>query len=209
MKNYTFPKWTELPEIDLYMDQVITYINEKLKDTYFYDEKFITKAMINNYVKTGIVHPPVKKHYTKSHLAYFLVLTILKRCYSMQQITSLLHIYTNIKDSTIEQAYDLFISRFEDSLNDVFKNNRNTILFENANYEQKLMVMSFNASSIRCILNTHLKAMKQCRERPSLLYLYTRKGRCTMYAFLLLVNYNSPSIRIRNCSPLNTCQSII
>ena len=43
----------------------------------------------------------------------------------MQQITSLLHIYTNMKDSTIEQAYDLFISRFEDSLNDVFKNNRN------------------------------------------------------------------------------------
>ena len=147
MKNYTFPKWTELPEIDLYMDQVITYINEKLKDTYFYDEKFITKAMINNYVKTGIVHPPVKKHYTKSHLAYFLVLTILKRCYSMQQITSLLHIYTNIKDSTIEQAYDLFISRFEDSLNDVFKNNRNTILFENANYEQKLM-----DNVIQCII---------------------------------------------------------
>ena len=61
MKNYTFPRWSDLPEIDLYMDQVITYINEKLKDTYFYDEKFITKAMINNYVKTGIVHPPVKK----------------------------------------------------------------------------------------------------------------------------------------------------
>ena len=136
MKNYTFPKWTDLPEIDLYMDQVITYINEKLKDTYFYGEKFITKAMINNYVKTGIVHPPVKKHYTKSHLAYFLVLTILKRCYSMQQITSLLHIYTNMKDS-----------RFEDSLNDVFKNNRNTILFENANPEQELM-----DNVIQCII---------------------------------------------------------
>ena len=147
MKNYTFPRWTDLPEIDLYMDQVITYINEKLKDTYFYDEKFITKAMINNYVKTGIVHPPVKKHYTKSHLAYFLVLTILKRCYSMQQITSLLHIYTNMKDSTIEQAYDLFISRFEDSLNDVFKNNRNTIVFENANHEQELM-----DNVIQCII---------------------------------------------------------
>ena len=36
--------------------------------------------------------------------------------------------------------------------------------------------MSFNASSIRCILNTHLKAMKQSRERPSLLYLYNRVG---------------------------------
>ena len=139
MKNYAFPRWNELPEIDLYMDQVITYINEKLKDTYFFEEKFITKSMINNYVKTGIVHPPVKKHYTKSHLAYFLVLTLLKRCYSMQQITSLLHIYTDVKDSSIEQAYDLFISRFEASLNDVFENNRNTVDFENQSPEQELM----------------------------------------------------------------------
>ena len=125
MKNYTFPRWNDLPEIELYMDQVITYMNDKLKDTYFYDEKFITKSMINNYVKTGIVHPPVKKHYTKSHLAYFLVLTILKRCYSMQQITSLLHIYTN----------------------DVFENNRNTIEFENTNHEQELM-----DNVIQCII---------------------------------------------------------
>lgn len=65
----------------------------------------------------------------------------------MQQITSLLHIYTNMKDSTIEQAYDLFISRFEDSLNDVFKNNRNTIVFENANHEQELM-----DNVIQCII---------------------------------------------------------
>ena len=42
MKNYTFPRWNDLPEIELYMDQVITYMNDKLKDTYFYDEKFIT-----------------------------------------------------------------------------------------------------------------------------------------------------------------------
>ena len=65
----------------------------------------------------------------------------------MQQITSLLHIYTNMKDSMIEQAYDLFISRFEDSLNDVFKNNRNTITFENTNSEQELM-----DNVIQCII---------------------------------------------------------
>ena len=57
----------------------------------------------------------------------------------MQQITSLLHIYTDVKDSSIAQAYDLFISRFEDSLNDVFENNRNTILFDNQSPEQELM----------------------------------------------------------------------
>lgn len=65
MKNYTFPKWTDLPEIDLYMDQMITYINEKLKDTYFYDEKFITKAMINNYVKNRYCPSSSQKNTTQ------------------------------------------------------------------------------------------------------------------------------------------------
>lgn len=139
MKNYEFPKWQELPEIDLYMDQVITYIYEKLKETYFFNEKFITRSMINNYVKTGIVHPPIKKHYTKSHLAYFLILTILKRCYSMQQITSLLHIYTDMQNSSIEQAYDLFMERFEHSLNTVFECNINTQNFTSVNSQQELM----------------------------------------------------------------------
>lgn len=188
MKNYTFPRWNDLPEIELYMDQVITYMNDKLKDTYFYDEKFITKSMINNYVKTGIVHPPVKKHYTKSHLAYFLVLTILKRCYSMQQITSLLHIYTNMKDSTIEQAYDLFISRFEYSLNDVFKNNRNTIEFENTNHEQELM-----DNVIQCIIyKMHteytLKKYEQEQREISILLLYSKNNKIQLILNLHLLD---------------------
>lgn len=147
MKKFEFPKWQELPEIDLYMDQVITYIYEKLKDTYFFDEKFITRSMINNYVKTGIVHPPIKKHYTRSHLAYFLILTILKRCYSMQQITALLHIYTDMKNSYIEQAYNLFMERFERSLNTVFECNINTQNFISTNLEQELM-----DNVIQCII---------------------------------------------------------
>ena len=78
MKNYTFPKWTELPEIDLYMDQVITYINEKLKDTYFYDEKFITKAMINNYVKDGVLPRPNQKKYGREPLSRLIMICLLK-----------------------------------------------------------------------------------------------------------------------------------
>lgn len=106
----------------------------------------------------------------------------------MQQITSLLHIYTNMKDSTIEQAYDLFISRFEDSLNDVFKNNRNTILFENANPEQELM-----DNVIQCIIyKMHTEyTLKKIRTRiESNLY---------FFAFIFLIellkkNQQSPKI---------------
>lgn len=139
MNNFNFPKWNDLPDIDLYMDQVITYINDKLESTYFFNEKYITRSMINNYVKTGVVHPPIKKHYSKSHLAYFLIVTILKRCYSMQQIESLLHVYTDMKDSSIEKAYDLFVSRFEHSLNMVFEYNMNTYPIETKNTQQELM----------------------------------------------------------------------
>lgn len=147
MKTFQFPRWNQLPEIDLYMDQVITYIQEKLKDTYFFDEKFITNSMVNNYVKTGIVNPPIKKHYTKMHIAYFLVVTILKRCYSMQQVAELISIQTRVRDSSVEQAYDLFITRFEKSLNSVFETNLNQEEFHSTNHEQELM-----DNVIQCII---------------------------------------------------------
>ncbi len=139
MNKFIFPKWDQLPEIDLYMDQVITYIQDKLKCTYFFDEKFITNSMVNNYVKTGIVQPPIKKHYTRSHIAYFLIITVLKRCYSMQQVETLIHIQTHMEDSYIEQAYDLFITRFEKSLNTVFENNLNQEMLKTENAQQDLM----------------------------------------------------------------------
>lgn len=140
MKKFQFPRWNELPNIDLYMDQVISYIQNTLQDTYFEQEKFITKAMINNYVKTSIVSPPIKKHYTKQHVAYFLVVTILKRCYSMQQISQLIQIHTNMKDSTVDKAYDLFMQRLEELLNVVFYDTTSKeITFQTKNEQQELM----------------------------------------------------------------------
>lgn len=120
MTRFVFPKWEELPELDLYMDQLLTYLSEHLSPLYFADEKFITSSMINNYVKAGLVKRPERKHYTRTHVAYFIVVTILKRCYSMSQIDEMIQIHTHMKNSSIPTAYDLFITRFEESLNAVF-----------------------------------------------------------------------------------------
>lgn len=140
MNKLQFPRWDDLPNLDLYMDQVITYIQTTLQDTYFDHEKFITKAMVNNYVKTGIVEPPIKKHYTKRHVAYFLVVTILKRCYSMQQISQLIKIHTQMKNSSVEEAYNLFMTRLEELLSTVFDNTSQTnISFQVDKPEQQLM----------------------------------------------------------------------
>ena len=71
IKNLHIPRWSELPEIDLYMDQVVTLINSKLvpfiyNETKDGESQIITKTMINNYVKNNLVEPPVKKQYSKN-----------------------------------------------------------------------------------------------------------------------------------------------
>ena len=74
INNFHVPRWDEIPGIDLYMDQVLSYIEEYLP---FYtsddsNESLITKTMINNYVKQEIIAPPVKKKYTRLHIACYL-----------------------------------------------------------------------------------------------------------------------------------------
>ena len=62
-------KPADIPNIDLYMDQVTTFMEEQLKTTKRYpDDKILTKTMINNYAKNDLLPPPVKKKYTKEHL---------------------------------------------------------------------------------------------------------------------------------------------
>ena len=79
MNRFKFPAWEQLPDMGLYMDQVITFLNDRLSCLYFNDEKFVTNSMINNYVKAGLVRRPEKKHYTRTHLAYVIVLNRLKK----------------------------------------------------------------------------------------------------------------------------------
>ena len=73
--KHHLPRWNELPEIDLYLDQVVNYLEKYLgilssND----DDKIITKTMINNYVKQGIMPAPEKKKYGKTHIAYLMVI---------------------------------------------------------------------------------------------------------------------------------------
>ena len=59
----------EIPNIDLYMDQVTTFMEEHLKDSKRYEEdKVLTKTMINNYAKNNLLPPPVKKKYSRDHM---------------------------------------------------------------------------------------------------------------------------------------------
>ena len=81
----------EIPNIDLYMDQVTTFMEEHLKNTRRYEEdKVLTKTMINNYAENNLLPPPVKKKYSKEHMLMLIFIYYFKNILSISDIQTLL-----------------------------------------------------------------------------------------------------------------------
>ena len=79
-----------IPGIDLYMDQVTTFMDEHLKDTKRYPEdKVLTKTMINNYAKNNLLPPPNKKKYSKEHILLLIFIYYFKNILSINDIEEL------------------------------------------------------------------------------------------------------------------------
>lgn len=82
---------SELPNIDLYMDQVTTFMNEHLEHSKRYPEdKILTKTMINNYAKNHLLPPPEKKKYSKDHMLLLIFIYYFKNILSINDIQKLL-----------------------------------------------------------------------------------------------------------------------
>ena len=82
----------EIPNIDLYMDQLTSFMEERLKKTTRYPntDKILTKTMINNYAKNDLLPPPVKKKYSKDHIILLTYIYYLKNILSINDIQTLL-----------------------------------------------------------------------------------------------------------------------
>jgi len=107
-----YVKSTDIPNIDLYMDQVTSFMEKELKSTKRYEEdKILTKTMINNYAKNDLLPPPVKKKYSKEHLMILTFIYYFKNLLSISDIEKLLAPITEKyfhgeKDINIAHIYD-------------------------------------------------------------------------------------------------------
>lgn len=109
LHNFNLPRWDELPQIDLYMDQVIVLLNDYLGPFSYSDgsdEKLITAAMVNNYVKMKLVPAPVKKKYCRQHLALLIMLCTLKQTLSIAVVSRML---PHGNEEQIKRDYDQFV----------------------------------------------------------------------------------------------------
>ena len=102
----------EIPNIDLYMDQVTTFMDTQLAATKRYDEdKILTKTMINNYTKNNLLPPPLKKKYSKEHVLVLIFIYYFKNILSIKDIETLLKPLTekyfhNGEDFDITSVYE-------------------------------------------------------------------------------------------------------
>ena len=121
LQKYHLVRFEEFPNIDLYLDQVVTFLEKNLE--YFTpseEDKIITKTMINNYVKQGILTPPTKKKYNNEHIAYLFVICILKQVYSISDIAGLIELA--IKTTSLQEAYNIFCTELEFAIETTFAN---------------------------------------------------------------------------------------
>lgn len=109
-----FVKSTDIPNIDLYMDQVTSFMEKELKSTKRNDaDKVLTKTMINNYAKNDLLPAPVKKKYSKEHLLLLTFIYYFKNIISMKDIETLLK---PITENYFQAEGDINIARIYDEV---------------------------------------------------------------------------------------------
>lgn len=102
----------EIPNIDLYMDQVTTFMDEHLAACRRQDDdKILTKTMINNYTKNDLLPPPIKKKYTKEHMYLLIFLYYFKNTLSITDIQKIFRPLTGMffdnksRNVSLEEIY--------------------------------------------------------------------------------------------------------
>lgn len=119
LADFRLPHWNDLPSIPLYLDQVLSLVEEWLGAYLKRDDKpIVTKTMVNNYVKQKFIPAPVKKKYDRLTIAHIFIIAILKPMYTIEEIVSFIHLALDFSGE--EVAYDQFCDNIESAVKNVF-----------------------------------------------------------------------------------------
>lgn len=148
--DYILPE--DIPEIELYMDQVTTFMEQKLKNNNRYeDDKTLTKTMINNYTKNHLLPPPLKKKYSKNHIYLLIYIYYLKNFLSINDISVLLApLWEHISENdALENIYETIFNLekehtevLRNSIQETYQKSLNTFSGENKEYLEQLSFIS-------------------------------------------------------------------
>ena len=116
---------SEIPHINLYMDQVTSFMEEHLINSKrFEDDKILTKTMINNYAKNKLLPPPEKKRYSKEHMYMLIFIYYLKGFLPLNDIQAILkpisdQFFNNSDGICMEDIYKEVFRLGEENISDI------------------------------------------------------------------------------------------
>ncbi|MBR5800375.1 MAG: DUF1836 domain-containing protein [Lachnospiraceae bacterium] len=115
VKGFRLPRYQEIPDVGLYLEQVAEYISEYLKPL---GNITLTGSMISNYVKKGLVSNPMKKQYDRDQIAYLFFIAVAKMALSMDDIRLMVEMQKKTYGPQV--AYDYFCLEFENIIQYIF-----------------------------------------------------------------------------------------
>jgi len=139
IEDYRLPRFEDLPELELYRDQLLTLVDKYVGPVWLEDGPVVTTSMVNNYVKNGLLPHPEKKRYTREHLAYLIAITFLKQVVSINGIQKGLDVQIGLSGG-IEKAYDFFCDKQELALRMLNHREEGQVISENDQSAAYLMV---------------------------------------------------------------------
>ena len=109
--KFRLPEWQEIPDIGLYMEQVVAVLKQYLDylPPELKEEQIITSATINNYVRTHIMPEPRKKRYYRVHIAYLIIICTLKQSLSIAMVQRM--IPTGLDENQVREFYQSYRDR--------------------------------------------------------------------------------------------------
>lgn len=107
--------WSDLPDLALYMDQIIAYMPKQLIQ--FDGTSGLTSAMVNNYIKEGLVPRAEGKRYGPEHISFLTAVCVMKHVLSVKEMSALISAGT-ASDKTTDELYAYFCRALDDALKD-------------------------------------------------------------------------------------------
>ncbi len=155
--NYHLPRFHELPDMGLFLEQTVKYVNQVLLP--LGKEFTLTQTMVSNYVKQKIIANPQQKTYTRQQIAYLIYITIIKNVVSLKDITEMFAIQKDEYELAV--AYDYFCAELENVLCYVFQNQPKLSYIGGPLTQSKLLLKNaIMAIVYQLYLNKYLLALK-------------------------------------------------
>lgn len=142
MPSIHLPRWEELPNIELYKEQVIELLELYLKPLGI---RPITASMINNYTKLNLIPAPIKKKYSRKHLAHIFIIALLKDVFEISEIVRGINLEKGKLGRDV--AYDIFVKEVEDSIDCMMNKKTIAAFIEENESDKERNVMRYAALS--------------------------------------------------------------